>query len=123
MAAPGHTMAVSAAPGSGKTKALREWGRGQPDQRILFLAFSKSVQIQQERNFAELANVELRTIHSIAYDATMTQRLSLAEFSKTAVKDACNQLSLLRTVLSAKVSVNSAPSAPIFIYSIGSRRH
>ena len=68
-----ETMAVSAAPGSGKTTALREWCRGQPDQKILFLSFSKSVQIQQERNFAELAHVEVRTTHSIAYEATMTQ--------------------------------------------------
>jgi hypothetical protein len=47
LVASGETLAVSAAPGSAKTTALREWCRGQPDQKILFLAFSKYVQIAQ----------------------------------------------------------------------------
>ena len=60
-------MTIDAAPGSGKTTALREWCRGQPDRSILFLSYSKTMQEQQGHNMAELANVSVRTIHSVAY--------------------------------------------------------
>eukprot|EP00929_Paragymnodinium_shiwhaense_P016913 TRINITY_DN125643_c0_g1_i1.p1 TRINITY_DN125643_c0_g1~~TRINITY_DN125643_c0_g1_i1.p1 ORF type:complete len:664 (+),score=172.46 TRINITY_DN125643_c0_g1_i1:78-2069(+) len=85
---PGELMKVEAAPGSGKTTALREWCRNQTDSQILFLSYSKSVQQQQELNFGELANVTVRTIHSLAKEATGTT-MNPVEMTKTAVKEAC----------------------------------
>eukprot|EP00973_Karenia_brevis_P045573 6311218-Karenia_brevis.AAC.1 len=86
-------MKIEAAPGSGKTTALREWCRANVDLNILFLSYSKSVQIQQERNFAELANVKVRTIHSIAYEEM--RPATVAELSKSVIKQALNVTKLL----------------------------
>ena len=36
---------------------------------LKIVAYSKSVQLQQEFNLAELRNVEVRTIQSVAYEA------------------------------------------------------
>ena len=81
-----EVMKIEAAPGSGKTTALREWCRVNVDKRVLFLSYSKSVQIQQEANCSELANVAVRTVHSVAYEAMNIQSENVGELSKSAVK-------------------------------------
>ena len=67
----GQTLLINAAPGSGKSILLREWCRGRPNNEILLMAFNRVVKDQLEVNFkSELPNVEVRTVHSLAFDAT-----------------------------------------------------
>ena len=84
------TITVTEAPGSGNTTDLREWCRAQPGRHILVLSHSKSVQLQQELKMRELANVSVRTIHSVAYQATAVKHHHVGDVSKAAVRDECS---------------------------------
>lgn len=58
---------VSAFAGTGKTTTLVALAEANPRQRILYLAFNKSIQAEAQRKFP--ANVTARTSHSIAFSA------------------------------------------------------
>ena len=67
----GGDMKISAVAGSGKTTVLVEYARRQkPASRILYLAFNRSVRTQAQKRFAEqnIANVDVQTAHSLAYN-------------------------------------------------------
>lgn len=60
---------VNAVAGSGKTSTLVGYAQARPSQRILYLAFNRSVRLEAERKFREAGcpNVRVETAHSLAY--------------------------------------------------------
>jgi superfamily I DNA/RNA helicase len=58
---------VNACAGSGKTTTLYKFAQARPDQRILYLAFNKSMQQEAQEKFSGLNKTEVRTVHSLAY--------------------------------------------------------
>ncbi|MCX4097711.1 UvrD-helicase domain-containing protein [Nocardia sp. alder85J] len=64
----GRTVKIQAGAGAGKTSTLRgcarRIGEADPDARIIYLAFNKTVQLEADRDMP--ANVESRTGHSVA---------------------------------------------------------
>ncbi|MDO3380433.1 UvrD-helicase domain-containing protein [Geoalkalibacter halelectricus] len=60
---------VLAAAGSGKTHTMIHYAKARPDQRILYLAFNRSVKEEAIRRFFEAGcgNVQVETAHSLAY--------------------------------------------------------
>ncbi|MGI8753297.1 MAG: UvrD-helicase domain-containing protein [Acidimicrobiales bacterium] len=63
--ATGQTVAISAGAGTGKTSTLRMIADQRPDQRMLYLAFNKAIQVEAEASFP--SNVVCKTAHSLAY--------------------------------------------------------
>jgi superfamily I DNA/RNA helicase len=61
----GRIIAVSAFAGTGKTTTLVHFARARPQERILYLAFNKAIQMEASAKFPE--NVTCRTTHAIAY--------------------------------------------------------
>ncbi|MEM6628489.1 MAG: UvrD-helicase domain-containing protein [Bacteroidota bacterium] len=64
---------VNAVAGSGKTTTLIHFAKARPGNRILYLAFNRSVRQEAQRKFAEegLGNVDVQTAHSLAYQYVM----------------------------------------------------
>ena len=58
-------VAVSALAGTGKTSTLISYAKARPRQRLLYLAFNKSVSAEAERRFP--SNVKAKTSHSLAF--------------------------------------------------------
>ena len=58
---------VNACAGSGKTTTLYNFAQSRSEQRILYLAFNKSMQQEAEDKFKGLDKTEVRTVHSLAY--------------------------------------------------------
>ena len=58
---------VNACAGSGKTTTLYNFAQARAEQRILYLAFNKSMQQEAEQKFQKLDKTEVRTVHSLAY--------------------------------------------------------
>ena len=67
VASQARLLAVDAFAGSGKTKTLVEYARARPRQRILYIAFNKSVATEARERFPD--HVDCRTTHSLAYAA------------------------------------------------------
>lgn len=67
-------LRINAVAGSGKTTTLIEYAKSRPPaNRILYLAFNRSVKLEAQRKFAEagLRNVTVETAHSLAYRRTV----------------------------------------------------
>lgn len=79
----GHVK-INAVAGSGKTTTLLEYAQSRPkNERILYIAFNKSVRLEAERKFAErqLYNVKVETAHSLAYkQLNVGQRYQLQSY-------------------------------------------
>jgi superfamily I DNA/RNA helicase len=60
-------LAVTAYAGTGKTSTLRAFAGKRPRERMLYLAFNKSLSEESKEAFRSCPNVEVRTIHSLAY--------------------------------------------------------
>ena len=60
---------INAVAGSGKTTTLIEYARARPSEKILYLAFNKTVKLDAGKKFAEmgLTNVRIETAHSLAF--------------------------------------------------------
>ena len=58
-------LAIQACAGSGKTTTLREIAMANPNAKFLYLAFNKAIVRESKAKFPK--NVEVRTIHSIAF--------------------------------------------------------
>jgi hypothetical protein len=58
-------LRVEAFAGTGKTTTLVEYAKARPQERMLYLAFNKAIQMEAERRFPK--NVECRTTHSLAW--------------------------------------------------------
>lgn len=61
----GRIIAVSAFAGTGKTTTLVHFAQARPQERILYLAFNKAIQMEATARFP--SNVTCRTTHAIAY--------------------------------------------------------
>ena len=61
-------LAIQACAGSGKTSTLREIALANPNAKFLYLAFNKAIVVESKAKFPK--NVEVRTIHSIAFAFT-----------------------------------------------------
>ena len=71
--AAGERMRITAVAGAGKSTTLREYARANPALRTLYLTFNRSVKRAQAAVYARehgLAHVEVRTLGSVAYEAT-----------------------------------------------------
>jgi F-box protein, helicase, 18 len=60
---------INAVAGSGKTTTLVAYAQARPQQRILYLAFNKSVKTEAVKKFNEkkITNVTVETAHSLAF--------------------------------------------------------
>lgn len=58
-------LAIQACAGSGKTSTLREIALANPNAKFLYLAFNKAIVTESHSKFPK--NVNLKTIHSLAY--------------------------------------------------------
>ena len=56
---------INAFAGTGKTTTLVEIAKDNPDKKILYLAFNKSIQLEAQQKFPE--NTEAKTTHALAY--------------------------------------------------------
>ena len=64
-------LAIQACAGSGKTSTLREIALANPNARFLYLAFNKAIVVESKSKFPK--NVEVKTIHSLAYNYTRSK--------------------------------------------------
>ena len=60
-------LIVNACAGSGKTTTLYHFAQARAEEKILYLAFNKSMQQEAEERFAGIEGTEVRTVHSLAY--------------------------------------------------------
>lgn len=70
-------LKINAVAGSGKTTTLLEYAKARPKkERMLYLAFNKSVKLEAQRKFIEngLPNVQVETAHSLAFKHIMRGR-------------------------------------------------
>ena len=58
---------ISALAGSSKTTTLYYYAKERPYKKILYIVYNKSMQQEAQNTFGKLDNVEIRTIHSMAY--------------------------------------------------------
>ena len=65
--ADGKLLAVTAFAGTGKTTSLCHFANARGGDKILYLAFNKSMVVQAQQAFLLSSNVEARTIHSLAF--------------------------------------------------------
>ncbi|RXK00315.1 DNA helicase [Arcobacter sp. CECT 8986] len=65
-----HSFKINAVAGSGKTTTLLEYARQFPTLRILYLAYNKSLQtsLEQKLHKLRISNMQVKTIHSLAYN-------------------------------------------------------
>lgn len=60
-----NILCVRARAGSGKTTSLIGYAAARPDQRLLYICFSKAIQMEAAKKFPK--NTDCRTMHSIAF--------------------------------------------------------
>ena len=58
-------VVVKAYAGTGKTTMLISYAEERPDERMLYIAFNKAIQLEAAAKFP--SNVECRTTHALAY--------------------------------------------------------
>lgn len=68
---PGEVLKVKAFAGTGKTKALLEFAKSRPKDKILYVAFNKAAKEDAELRFP--FNVKCSTMHGLAYGAILAQ--------------------------------------------------
>ena len=66
----GETILITACAGSGKTFTLTEVAKANPGKKFLYLAYNKSAATDAAKKFP--GNVEVRTVHSAAYKAMVS---------------------------------------------------
>jgi superfamily I DNA/RNA helicase len=66
--APEAVVTVTAYAGTGKTSTLKALAAARPRERILYLAFNRALADESRLAFQALRNVEVRTIHSLAWN-------------------------------------------------------
>lgn len=64
-----HNLIIEAGAGTGKTSTLRLLAADAPKEKILYVAYNKSVQLEAADSFGP--NVTARTAHSLAYGGTI----------------------------------------------------
>lgn len=79
---------VQAYAGSGKTSTLEEYCKVRPHEKILYVAFNKTVQESARERFGE--NVECRTFDSICFEMVKAKGKTMRNFDTQLVKDMCS---------------------------------
>ncbi|MDR1085008.1 MAG: UvrD-helicase domain-containing protein [Deltaproteobacteria bacterium] len=67
VAADDGLLAITALAGTGKTSTLKYFAKKRALARMLYLAFNRTLAEEAKRSLADCPNVEVRTIHSLAY--------------------------------------------------------
>lgn len=62
-----NILVVNAYAGTGKTHTLISFAEIRPDEKILYLAYNRSIRLEAEKKFAHLDNVTVKTTHGLAY--------------------------------------------------------
>ncbi|MGM0586838.1 MAG: UvrD-helicase domain-containing protein [Bacteroidota bacterium] len=62
---PTDILSITAFAGTGKTTTLAAFAKNRPQQRFLYVAFNKSMQLEAQRKFPN--NVRCRTAHALAF--------------------------------------------------------
>ncbi|MDR3134622.1 MAG: AAA family ATPase [Deltaproteobacteria bacterium] len=62
-----NLLAVTAYAGTGKTSTLKIFAKTHPREKMLYLAFNRSLAADSKEAFRDCPNVQVRTIHSLAY--------------------------------------------------------
>lgn len=86
---------INAVAGSGKTSTLLAYAQAHPKEKILYLAFNRSVKLEAIRKFgeAECAHVKIETAHSLAYQVVVRgSRYRIQQYDLTSyqIKDILN---------------------------------
>lgn len=116
----GGKLIVKAGAGSGKTTTLKEFALANPNCRMLYLAFNKSIQEEASQTFPP--NVVCRTTHSIAFRRVgvklkhkLTQNMRISDVKKflntpnwTLVNDSIKAFNNFLTSADAKISKKHA---------------
>lgn len=58
---------VSALAGSSKSTTLYYYAKERPNKKILYVVYNKAMKIEAEQSFGNLHNVEIKTMHGLAY--------------------------------------------------------
>lgn len=62
-----NRIVVSALAGSAKSSTLYYYCKERPSKKILYVVYNKSQQIEASHTFGKLKNVEIKTVHGLAY--------------------------------------------------------
>ncbi|KAF3905239.1 hypothetical protein ABW21_db0203547 [Orbilia brochopaga] len=65
----GEIFKVRAFAGTGKTKCLVDYARRRPGERMLYVAYNRQAKLDADFRFKDCANVDCKTLHSVAYNA------------------------------------------------------
>ncbi len=65
---PNEILSIQACAGSGKTSTLKQIALANPDKTFLYLAFNKAIVEESKTKFP--SNVDIKTLHSLAYNYT-----------------------------------------------------
>ncbi|MDR3203483.1 MAG: AAA family ATPase [Deltaproteobacteria bacterium] len=65
--APENILTVTAYAGTGKTSTLKAFAQARAKESMLYLAFNRSMAEEARASFSSQTNVEVRTIHSLAF--------------------------------------------------------
>jgi superfamily I DNA/RNA helicase len=89
---------LNAVAGSGKTTTLLEYAKTRnPNSKILYIAFNKSVKIEAQRKFKKLKNVSVETAHSLAFKFVMTRSNYILKKTDYRVYELANILNIKST--------------------------
>lgn len=91
-------LIIEAGAGTGKTSTLRLLGNDQPNDRCLYIAYNKSIQVEADASFP--ANVRCRTAHSLAYGGTVGRygtRVSAARLGGIQSSELLRQLHITKS--------------------------
>lgn len=82
-----QSFKINAVAGSGKTTTLLLYAQKNPQLKILYLAYNKSLQIALNEKLKEfyLPNLDISTIHSLAYNKTRAYNYKLVADLKTTI--------------------------------------
>lgn len=74
-----HSFKINAVAGSGKTTTLLHYAKQHPTLKILYLAYNKSLQtsLEQKLQDMQIGNMEIKTIHSLAFNKMEAWRYKL----------------------------------------------
>lgn len=62
-----NRIIVSALAGSSKTTTLYYYAKERPTQKFLYIVYNKAMKTEAEKTFGKLSNVEIKTMHGLAY--------------------------------------------------------
>lgn len=89
-----RNLVIEAGAGTGKTSTLRMIGEAKPNERGLYVAYNKAIQLDAEGSFP--GNVQCRTAHSLAYRTFGRQFQHRLRGPRITAKDAAKILGITR---------------------------